>query len=314
MKELATLFKMIYMRWWMFLVALFFSHALTAQLLIRNTNLVDVENKKVIAGQDVLVEQGLISSVGKNIKAPAGAHIIDGTGKWLTPGWVDAHVHFFQTGGLYTRPDAIDLRRFAPYDKEISWAHRNMASFLQRYLAAGITSVIDVGATVGFLRQRDSFQKKGIAPSIYMTGPLLTTWEPEVFKNLKDDEPFYLMASVEQARSLVQKQLPYHPDFIKVWYIVSGSNTDSAARSHLPIVTGVIEEAHKHGLRVAVHATERITAQLAVEAGADFLVHNIEDEKITDDFVQLLRSKKTVLSPTMVVAGNYYKVFGQLNK
>jgi hypothetical protein len=47
-----------------------------------------------------------------------------------------------------------------------------------------------------------------------------------------------------------------------------------------------------------------------VEAGADFLVHNVEDEVINDDFVQLLRKKNVVVSPTMVVGGNYTKVLG----
>jgi hypothetical protein len=60
----------------------------------------------------------------------------------------------------------------------------------------------------------------------------------------------------------VQRQLPYKPDFIKIWYIVLGQNTDSSARASLPLVQAAIDEARKHNLRVAVHATERITAQL----------------------------------------------------
>jgi len=61
---------------------------------------------------------------------------------------------------------------------------------------------------------------------------------------------------------------------------------------------------------VAGLATERITAQRAVEAGADFLVHSVDDEIIADAFVQLLKQKKTVLCPTLVVMGNYGKVLG----
>jgi hypothetical protein len=90
-----------------------------------------------------------------------------------------------------------------------------------------------------------------------------------------------------------------------------GTNKDSAARAHLPMIQAVIDEAHKNNLRVAVHATEQVTARLAVEAGADFLVHGVEDELVDDAFVQLLKAKRTVLSPTLVVAGNYYKTFGQ---
>jgi imidazolonepropionase-like amidohydrolase len=70
-----------------------------------------------------------------------------------------------------------------------------------------------------------------------------------------------------------------------------------------------IDESHKHKLPVAVHATERITAQLAVEAGADYLVHSVDDEILSDAFVQLLKSHNTVLCPTLVVGTNYGKVF-----
>ncbi|HEY0058777.1 MAG TPA: amidohydrolase family protein [Flavisolibacter sp.] len=291
-------------------MVLFFSSG-AQQLLIRNTNVVDVEGRKVLAGQSVLVENGRISEIGRNLTAPQGARVIDGNGKWLIPGLVDAHVHFSQSGGIYTRPDALDLRKYKPFSEEIAWTHNNMESFLRRYILAGITTVVDVGSTVNFLKQRDSFSSKNWAPAVYMTGPLLTTWAPQAFKGLKDDDLFYEMKTVEDARSYVQKQLPYKPDFIKIWYIVQGRNTDSAARKHLPLVQAVIEEAHAKGLRVAVHATERITAQLAVEAGADLLVHGIEDEPVDAAFVRLLKSKKTVLSPTLVVAGNYHKVFGQ---
>ncbi|HYO21871.1 MAG TPA: amidohydrolase family protein, partial [Flavisolibacter sp.] len=167
---------------------------------------------------------------------------------------------------------------------------------------------------VSFLKQRDSLRTKAYAPSVFMTGPLLTTWEPEVFQKLGDEEPFSLMKTADDGRRFVQQQLPYKPDFIKVWYIVLGKNKDSAARANLPMVQAVIDEAHKNNLRVAVHATEQITARLSVEAGADYLVHGVEDEPVDAAFVQLLKTRRTVLSPTLVVAGNYNKIFGQTYK
>ncbi len=282
-----------------------------AQLLIRNASIVDVENKKVLPPQDVLIQNGTIAAIGKKLSAPAGTEVIDGSGKWLMPGLVDAHIHFFQSGGIYARPDAIDLRKYRPYEQEINWVHQNMESFLQLYTRAGITAVVDVGSTISFLKQKDTFLNKTYAPTVYMTGPLLTTWEPQVYKGLGEDEPFFEMKTPDQARTFVQKQLPYKPDFIKIWYIVMGRNTDSAARANLPLVKAAIEEAHKNNLRVAVHATERITAQLAVEAGADLLVHGIDDEPVDAAFVQLLKNKKVVLSPTLVVSHGYRNAFGQ---
>lgn len=282
-----------------------------AQLLIRNASIVDVVNKKILPPQDVLIQNGTIAAIGKKLSAPLAVKEIDGSGKWLMPGLVDAHIHFFQSGGMYARPDAIDLRHSKPYENEIAWAHQTMETFLRRYTAAGITSVVDVGSSINFLKQRDTFRSKNYAPAVYMTGPLLTTWEPPIYKGLKDDEPFYEMKTPEEARTFVQKQLPYKPDFIKIWYIIMGANKDSAARVNLPLVQAVIDEAHKNNLRVAVHATERITAQLAIEAGADLLVHGIDDEPVDAAFVRLLKDKKTVLTPTLAVSHGYRKAFAQ---
>jgi imidazolonepropionase-like amidohydrolase len=284
-----------------------------AQTAITNTTLVDVEKMKLVPGQTVIIEKDRITAIGpaKKMKLPEGAQVIDGSGKYLSPGFVDAHVHFFQSGGLYARPDVIDLRKHQPYDKEIDWSHRNMDDFLRRYTRSGITTVVDVGSTINFLKQRDTFNGKAYAPAVYMTGPLLTTWEPAVYKNLKNDEPFMEMKTVEDARKFVQQQLPFRPDFIKIWYIVLDRDTEAGARKLLPMVQAAIDEAHKNNLRVAVHATERITAQLAVESGCDLLVHGIDDEPLKDDLVQLIKKKNVVMSPTLVVAGNYGEALGQ---
>ena len=289
---------------------LFVQYNLTAQVLIKNTNVIDVEAKKILPGYDVLVLDGRIVSVekGKQYKLPAGTTVIDGSGKWLTPGFTDAHVHFFQSGGLYARPDAIDLRKFQPFTKEIQWTKDNMQDLMHRYVAAGITSVVDVGSSFNLLQQRDSLVTRSTSPVVSMTGPLLTTWLPPVYKDLGHDGPFILIKSEEDAVNAVQQQLKFKADFIKIWYIVLDTNIEAGAKQNYAVVKAAIDEAHKNNRRVAVHATERITAQLAVEAGADFLVHSITDEYISNDFVQLLKKKKVVLSPTLVVGKNYTKV------
>ena len=298
------------MKYFFLFACISLQQVLGAQLLIKNVNVLDVENKKVLNGYDVVVIDDRIVSVHKDkmYKLPPGTTVIDGTGKWLSPGFVDAHVHFFQSGGLYARPDAIDLRKHQPYDKEIKFVHDNMDDLLDRYMATGITSVIDVGASFNFLQQRDSLASRSTSPIINMTGPLLTTWLPSQYKELGNESPFALMNSKEDAVRFVQEQIKYNADFIKVWYIVLGSNKDSGARKNYPMVKAAIDEAHRNKKRVAVHATERITAQLAVEAGADFLVHSVDDEIVSDDFVKLLKQRNVVLCPTLIVGKNYERV------
>jgi imidazolonepropionase-like amidohydrolase len=298
-------------------LSLLLSNAIIAQTYITNVTIADVEKQKLMPNQTVVITNDLIVNIqpSSKIKIPANAIIIDGKGKYLLPGMTDAHIHFFQNGGLYARPDAIDLRKVMPYDKEIELSHKTMEDKLRRYLQNGITNVIDVGATNNFLKQRELFKNADYAPSIFMTGPLLTTYEPKPFENLKNDEPFSLVKTIDDGIKMVEQQLPYHPDFIKIWYIAGadGLGVEASARKNLPIVKAIIDEAHKNNLKVAVHATERITAQLAVENGADFLVHSVDDEIITDDFVQLLKKNKTILCPTLVVHDGYINTLGQKN-
>lgn len=285
---------------------------LFSQVLITNTTVLDVVNKKVLHSQDVLVQDGVITAIGKNVRPPGQTQIIQGEGKYLIPGFVDTHVHFFQSGGLFTRPDIVDLRKFKPYEEEIKWTHNNMGNVLRRYISAGITTVVDVGSTVHFLQQRDTFRNKAYTPTVYMTGPLLVTRGSPVYEGLEHDDPFYEMKSEEEARDYVRKQLPYKPDFIKVGYLVPGSrNIDSLARRYLPFVRAAIDEAHKAGLRVAVHATQLITAQLAAEAGANHLVHTPFDKPVTSEFVQLLKKNRVEVSSSTIVFEGYRKIFGQ---
>jgi imidazolonepropionase-like amidohydrolase len=288
--------------------------SLQAQTYLTHAHLVDPVAQKVLSDQTIIYRGDTILQVGPSasIKTPKSAVVIDARGKWIMPGMVDAHVHFFQTGGLYTRPDAIDLRKYKPYEQEIAWYKQHMDEQLRRYLALGITTVIDDGATLALLGQRDTFASKTYAPRILMAGPLISTYDPKPFDEVTDpDKPIYLVKDPEEAVRTTQKEYPYHPDFIKIWYIILDPNARAGAEKNQPIVKATIEEAHAHGYKVAVHATERIAAQLAVEAGADFLVHDVEDEPVDDAFVRLLKDRGTVLCPTLVVVSGYFDTFGQ---
>jgi len=295
-------------------VALLLSILGHTQTYLTHANLVDPVTQKTLPDQTIVYKDGKIQQVGASgkIKPAKGATVIDATGKWVMPGMVDAHVHFFQTGGLYTRPDGIDLRKYKPYEQEILWYKQHMEQQLRRYTAAGITTVIDDGTTPALLQQRDTFINKDYAPRIYMAAPLISTeYVPPVFDSLPvPDKPIYAVTSPGQAVQQLTTEYPYHPDFVKIWYIVLNPNVKEGAEKNVPIVKATVADAHAHGYKVAVHATERITAQLAVEAGADFLVHDVEDEVVGDAFVQLLKDHHVVLCPTLVVISGYFNTFG----
>jgi imidazolonepropionase-like amidohydrolase len=68
-------------------------------VLIRNATVMTA-TKGTLANTDVLLQDGRIARIGKNLSAPAGATTIDATGKYLTPGIIDAHSHSMADGGI----------------------------------------------------------------------------------------------------------------------------------------------------------------------------------------------------------------------
>jgi len=87
----------------------------------------------------ILVDGDRIVEVGKRgeVDIPQGAEIIPTEGKWIIPGLIDGHVHFFQSEGLYTRPDIINLRSQRSYEEEVSWIKDHIEDTFARYLMSG---------------------------------------------------------------------------------------------------------------------------------------------------------------------------------
>jgi len=116
-------------------------------LVVNGATLIDGTGAAPVPDAAVVITGDRIVAAGPRpmIEVPQSAKTIDARGKWIIPGLVDAHVHFFQSGGLYTRPDVIDLRRRVPYEKELAWIRRRLPYTFTRYLCSGVTSVVDVG-------------------------------------------------------------------------------------------------------------------------------------------------------------------------
>ena len=75
---------------------------------------------------------------GRAAKMPPGSTVIDGRGKFVIPGLVDSHVHFFQSGNLYTRPDVADFNAVVPYAQEVARKELERVSHSMRLEAQGL--------------------------------------------------------------------------------------------------------------------------------------------------------------------------------
>lgn len=304
------------------------STALAAQsgtTIIVNGTAIDPGTGKTMPNAAITIEGGRITTIKENSPdvPKKGDTVIDARGKFILPGYIDTHVHFFQSGDIYTRPDAVDLNSVRPYQDEHAWIERNLRDTFARYLRCGITSVVDVGGPIWNFQVRKLASSAEKAPRVAVAGPLISSVSrPQL--ELKGDPPIVKIDTPEQARQMVQKLAKENPDYIKIWYIVAppasappspglsptaGQSDVDRAAVFRPVVHAVIEESHRLKLRVAVHATELEAARASVEEGADLLVHSVTDKPVDDAFVKLLKEKGTILTPTLVVFERYGRTF-----
>ncbi len=265
---------------------------------------------KVLPNATIVINGNKIERVamGKQDAAELGKQI-GCAGKFILPGYIDTHVHFFQSADLFTRPDGADFNSVRPYKDEVAWIKSHLDDVFARYIRCGITSVVDVGGPMWNFEVRKKANAMQKAPRVAVAGPLISSVSRE--KLDLGDPPIVKIDTPDQAREFVRKLAEQKPDLVKIWYIV---DKDHPVDSFRPIVRATIEESHAHKIRVAVHATELETARAAVEEGADVLVHSVTDKPVDDMFVKLLRDRHVILCPTLVVFERYGRTFShQLN-
>ena len=143
-----------------------------------------------------------------------------------------------------------------PYAKEVERNKARLPATFKVWLASGVTTVVDIGGPFWNFDMRDSAQRTKAAPRVVVAGPLISTVDDPPLD--LGDPPIIKIASAEEARALVRRELARKPDYIKVWFIHRPGD-DLAAQE--AIVRATAEAAHAAGLRLAVHATELLVAK-----------------------------------------------------
>jgi imidazolonepropionase-like amidohydrolase len=279
-------------------------------IVIDHATIIDGTGKPAINNGAIVIQGARIQQIGPrgSLKPDSGARVIDATGKFVIPGLIDAHVHFDQSGDVFTRPDAVDLRKVRPYADELAWTKGRLPVTLMRYVASGVTGVVDMGGPLWTFEVRDRANKTTRAPRVAVAGPLISTASELQFA--ETDPPVIVATTPGRARDLVRQNAGRHPDLTKILFIRGDGSVDK----QFAIVKAAAEESHAHGIRVAVHATELETAKLALRAGADILVHSVEDRLVDRDFIDLAKRRNVLYITTLIVNEGYDEVFGQAVK
>jgi imidazolonepropionase-like amidohydrolase len=282
--------------------------------LIKAGHLLDPRTGNVLSPAAVLIENGKIKEVGAPSRvqadAPAGVKTIDLGSATLLPGLIDSHTHLLLD--VIVPPEAESARHlngdFAPAlllaivespSKRVLLG----AQLVREDLESGFTTVRNLGHSGidGDVALRDAINagrvpgprilgsgRKLIAPGSY-----LQSLNPAVAESIMQQE-FLRVEGPDAARQAVRENVFYDVDLIKV------TIEDDLTQAEM---TAIVDEAHHHHLKVAVHAVTTTSIQIAINAGADSIEHGND---VTDEQLTMMRDKGIFFDITPTFWGGFF--------
>jgi len=277
------------------LMALLASPALAGTHVARCGRLLDVRTGRVSQNQVVMFDdRGIIDFVGPAASATiaADAEQLDLSGFFCLPGLIDVHTHMNSNPG----DTGYDGLAISPPRAAIFGA-RNARLTLQ----AGFTTVRNLGE-MGFsdVAVRDGILAGDIeGPDMLVSGPALGITGGHTDNNLLPFEYHYRFEGVADgpwaARAKVREVIKYGADVIKVMAsggVFSKGDAPGTAQYTLEELQAIVDEAHKLGRKVAMHAHGLQSIKDAIRAGADSVEHATY---IDDATIELAKSRGTWL-------------------
>jgi imidazolonepropionase-like amidohydrolase len=233
------------------------------------------EGARVIVGDGTAIENAAIvvngariQQVGRaaDVKAPAGAARVSVAGKTVMPTIVDTHVHLSQTREALEQ----DLRRRPYY---------------------GVSAAMSLGQDTGDAPFELRGQTTAGAARFFTAGRGLTAPEPG-----RTTAPYWITSAAE-ARKAVQELAAKKVDIVKIWV----DDRNGQYKKLTPELYGaVIDEAHKHTLRVTAHLFTLDDAKGLMRAGIDAFAHGVRDRDVDEEFMAMVRKRPDfVLVPNM---------------
>jgi len=251
--------------------------AVHAATVLKGFTLIDGTGRAPVSNSSLIMDAGHIIWVGptNNLKAPSGATVVDLTGKFVTPGLIDSHVH-------------LGLVRDLAQDVDF-YSRESVEQQLHMYAAYGVTAVQVLGTDKDLIFEIRADQRKAqpAEARVYTAGQGL------VFKGSyggvpKLNQP---VANEAEARREVDRQAKKGVDFIKLW--VDDEFGDLPSRMPPEISKAIIDQAHKRGLRAIAHIFYLDNAKTLVAQGIDGFAHSVRDQPVDQELLDAMKQRGT---------------------
>jgi imidazolonepropionase-like amidohydrolase len=243
-----------------------------------------VGDGRVIEDAAFVAQNGRIASIAprRQLAAPPGARRIDLTGKTVMPAMVNVHVHIGYEG--YTKWGAD---RYTP---------DNVLDHLQREAYYGVGATQSVGsspteASIRFQHEQRAGQYSPASRFLFMPGFAPPNGGPDAVL-LKGTQALHAVNEVstpDEARARVRELAARKIASLKIWV---DDRRGTYPKMPPGVYSTIIEEAHRHRMKVHAHATTLADQKAVVRAGIDVLVHTVQSEPLDDEYVAILRERK----------------------
>jgi len=262
--------------------------------------LLDVEKKKTLSNQHILVKNDVIVELGASVNAPADAEKIDLSNQVCMPGLMDMHVHLF-TQSTQGTVDVLGTTQSSAFN-----ALQGLR-LSQELLKMGFTTVRipgDFDRHYANIEIRNAINRgEYMGPRMLVAPHYLSALGGHAdFNSFAPDGPKVLgpmiVDGVDEIRKAIRKEIKYGGDWIKVMAtggVMSQHDDPEVAAYSEEEFRVMAEETHRHKKKITAHAIGDAGVYAAVKAGFDSIEHAT---MMSEKTAKLMAKKGTYYIPT----------------